>query len=205
MLTVKVRRRPFFGGSSSLNRIQPCESLVNSFQGHFGPTLAFQGGQQQQRHASKLTAAATGFGYQSQRKRRGVKKQPGQIVKAGNIIVRQKGNKYWPGYNVGQGKDFTLHALHDGIVEFYRDEMYDRIYINVAVSLKNPKPVRGIYPKLIPGTQVFKVPRVIGYQMQFVPDRANLGKKGKRYRSLWRIPEGLLGGPERKSRNIHKI
>jgi large subunit ribosomal protein L27 len=51
-------------------------------------------------------------------KRLGVKIYGGQIVKSGNIIVRQRGNKYFPGENVLQGKDFTLMALCDGVVEF---------------------------------------------------------------------------------------
>ncbi len=49
----------------------------------------------------------------------GVKKYDGEFVRAGNIIVRQIGNKFWPGPNVGQGRDFTLFALVDGIVKFY--------------------------------------------------------------------------------------
>ncbi len=51
---------------------------------------------------------------------RGVKKYGGELVKAGNIIVRQLGNKFHPGRNVGQGRDFTLYALKDGVVEFQK-------------------------------------------------------------------------------------
>lgn len=57
-------------------------------------------------------------GRDSHSKRLGVKKFGGEFVKAGNIIVRQRGNKFFPGRNVGQGKDFTLFALIDGIVKF---------------------------------------------------------------------------------------
>lgn len=57
-------------------------------------------------------------GRDSQSKRLGVKRFGGTIVEAGNILVRQRGNKYFPGKNVGQGKDFTLFALTDGIVKF---------------------------------------------------------------------------------------
>jgi len=49
----------------------------------------------------------------------GVKKYDGQFVRAGNIIVRQIGNKIYPGQNVGQGRDFTLFALIDGTLKFY--------------------------------------------------------------------------------------
>ncbi len=48
----------------------------------------------------------------------GVKAYGGEKVKPGSIIVRQRGNRFWPGKNVGQGKDFTLFALAEGIVQF---------------------------------------------------------------------------------------
>jgi len=51
-------------------------------------------------------------------KRLGLKKSSGQSVKTGNILVRQRGNKFYPGNGVGMGKDFTLFALRDGIMEF---------------------------------------------------------------------------------------
>jgi len=57
-------------------------------------------------------------GRDSQSKRLGIKIYGGQPVIAGNIIVRQRGTNYHPGKNVGVGKDFTLFALADGVVEF---------------------------------------------------------------------------------------
>jgi len=57
-------------------------------------------------------------GRDSRSKRLGVKLFGGQAAICGNIIIRQKGNKYHPGANVGQGKDFTLFALNDGTVTF---------------------------------------------------------------------------------------
>ena len=57
-------------------------------------------------------------GRDSNAQRRGVKRFGGQAVTAGSIIVRQVGNKFVAGANVGQGKDFTLFALKDGTVEF---------------------------------------------------------------------------------------
>ncbi len=54
----------------------------------------------------------------SNAQRRGVKKYGGQVVRAGNIIIRQVGARYRPGFNVGQGRDWTLFSLIDGVVKF---------------------------------------------------------------------------------------
>lgn len=51
-------------------------------------------------------------------KRRGVKRYSGQLVNAGEIIIRQKGTKFYPGKNTGMGKDYTLFAKINGIVSF---------------------------------------------------------------------------------------
>ena len=59
-------------------------------------------------------------GRDSESKRLGVKKSDGQIVKAGNILVRQRGTNVHPGTNVGKGSDDTLYALVDGKVKFER-------------------------------------------------------------------------------------
>jgi large subunit ribosomal protein L27 len=64
-------------------------------------------------------------------RRLGVKKFGGERVIAGNIIVRQRGNKWWPGDGVGQGKDHTLYALRDGAVTF-RKGVKGRTLISVA-------------------------------------------------------------------------
>jgi len=50
----------------------------------------------------------------------GIKRFSGQIVRAGNILVRQKGTKVYPGQNVGMGRDYTLFAKIDGLVKFER-------------------------------------------------------------------------------------
>ena len=57
-------------------------------------------------------------GRDSHSKRLGVKRFDGQIVRAGNILVRQRGTKVYPGKNVGMGSDFTLFALVDGVIKF---------------------------------------------------------------------------------------
>jgi large subunit ribosomal protein L27 len=80
--------------------------------------------------AHKKGAGSTKNGRDSNAKRLGVKKFGGEKVSAGNILIRQRGMKFKPGLNVGCGKDFTLFALTDGIVEFnYRDARYKRINI----------------------------------------------------------------------------
>ncbi len=60
-------------------------------------------------------------GRESRSKRLGVKLYNGQAVQTGNILVRQRGTKYHPGRNVGRGRDDTLFALADGIVQFDRE------------------------------------------------------------------------------------
>jgi large subunit ribosomal protein L27 len=69
-------------------------------------------------------------GRDSQSKRLGVKIFGGQAVVSGNIIVRQRGTVYHPGKNVGVGKDFTIFATSDGVVEF-RKSKGDRTLISV--------------------------------------------------------------------------
>jgi large subunit ribosomal protein L27 len=68
--------------------------------------------------AHKKGMGSTKNGRDSIGKRLGVKRHDGQIVKAGNILVRQRGTSVHPGLNVGVGKDYTLFALKDGIVKF---------------------------------------------------------------------------------------
>lgn len=69
-------------------------------------------------------------GRDSQSKRLGVKIYGGQPVIAGNIIVRQRGTVYHPGKNVGVGKDWTLFALTDGVVEFKKSKN-DKTIVNI--------------------------------------------------------------------------
>jgi large subunit ribosomal protein L27 len=68
--------------------------------------------------AHKKGVGSSENGRESESKRLGVKLFGGQAAIAGNIIVRQRGTKHYPGKNVGMGKDHTLYALCDGIVEF---------------------------------------------------------------------------------------
>jgi len=69
-------------------------------------------------------------GRDSQSKRLGVKIFGGQAAVAGNIIIRQRGTVYHPGVNVGLGKDFTIFALTDGVVEFKKTKA-DKTLVSV--------------------------------------------------------------------------
>jgi large subunit ribosomal protein L27 len=75
-------------------------------------------------------------GRDSQSKRLGVKIFGGQPVVAGNIILRQRGTEYHPGKNVGVGKDFTLFALTDGVVEFKKGKG-DRTFVSILTAAAN--------------------------------------------------------------------
>ena len=68
--------------------------------------------------AHKKGAGSSRNGRESESKRLGVKLYGGQVVKAGNILVRQRGTAHHPGENVGMGKDHTLFAKIDGTVRF---------------------------------------------------------------------------------------
>jgi large subunit ribosomal protein L27 len=70
--------------------------------------------------ASKKGTGSTRNGRDSNSKRLGVKRYGGEAVRAGNILIRQRGTKVFPGNNVGRGGDDTLFALIDGVVTFER-------------------------------------------------------------------------------------
>ncbi len=80
--------------------------------------------------AHKKGVGSTDNGRDSNSKRLGVKLFGGQMAKAGNIIIRQRGTKYHPGENVGMGKDHTLFALTDGTIQFTR-KRNNRTYVHV--------------------------------------------------------------------------
>ena len=81
--------------------------------------------------AHKKGAGSSRNGRESESKRLGIKLFGGQFAKAGNIIVRQRGTKHHPGQNVGIGKDHTLFALTDGVIEF-RKKRNNKSYVNVT-------------------------------------------------------------------------
>ena len=76
--------------------------------------------------AHKKGMGSTKNGRDSESKRLGAKRADGQLVKAGNILYRQRGTKIHPGTNVGIGKDDTLYSLVDGVVKFERKGKTDK-------------------------------------------------------------------------------
>lgn len=86
--------------------------------------------------AHKKGGGSTRNGRDSHSKRLGLKKSGGQAVRAGNIIVRQRGTQFHPGNNVGMGRDYTLFALVDGVVQFRRVRK-DRKCIDVVEAEAN--------------------------------------------------------------------
>lgn len=80
--------------------------------------------------AHKKGVGSSKNGRESESKRLGVKIYGGQFAKAGNIIVRQRGTVHHPGENMGLGKDHTLFALTDGVVEF-RKKKDNKSYVSV--------------------------------------------------------------------------
>ncbi|MFL2570544.1 MAG: 50S ribosomal protein L27 [Parvicellaceae bacterium] len=81
--------------------------------------------------AHKKAASSSKNGRDSESNRLGIKIYGGQLAIAGNIIVRQRGTVHYPGDNVGMGKDHTLFALTDGLVEF-RKKANNRSFVSVA-------------------------------------------------------------------------
>jgi large subunit ribosomal protein L27 len=80
--------------------------------------------------AHKKGAGSSNNGRESESKRLGVKIFGGQFAKSGNIIIRQRGTSHHPGENVGMGKDHTIFAMVDGLVQF-RKKRNNKSYISV--------------------------------------------------------------------------
>lgn len=87
--------------------------------------------------AHKKGLGSTRNGRDSNAKRLGVKIYGGQAARAGSIIVRQRGTKYYPGKNVGMGSDYTLFSTVDGVVEFA--ERRNRMHVNVVAFEAEPE------------------------------------------------------------------
>lgn len=84
--------------------------------------------------AHKKAGGSTSNGRDSKSKRLGVKKFGGEQVKAGNILVRQRGTKYHPGKNVGRGGDDTLFAKAHGTVKFEVKGLRKRTYVSIIAN-----------------------------------------------------------------------
>ena len=83
--------------------------------------------------AHKKGVGSSKNGRESASKRLGVKLYGGQIAKAGNIIIRQRGTQHHPGVGVGLGRDHTIYALVDGVVKFER-KRNNRSYVSVVAE-----------------------------------------------------------------------
>ena len=82
--------------------------------------------------AHKKAGGSTRNGRDSKSKRLGVKRFGGEMVKAGNILIRQRGTRFHAGANVGCGKDYTLYALVAGRVVFERRGPLNKSYISIS-------------------------------------------------------------------------
>ena len=84
--------------------------------------------------AHKKAGGSSRNGRDTEGRRLGLKKGAGQAVVAGNILVRQRGTQWYPGTNVGLGRDHTIFALIDGKVEFKR-KSGDKVHVSVVPAL----------------------------------------------------------------------
>jgi len=84
--------------------------------------------------AHKKAGGSTRNGRDSESKRLGVKRYGGEAVRAGNILVRQRGTKFHPGENVGCGHDHTLFAKSDGQVLFQKKGQKQRTFVSVVTN-----------------------------------------------------------------------
>ena len=81
--------------------------------------------------AHKKAGGSTRNGRDSQSKRLGIKRFGSEMVKAGNILVRQRGTRFHPGVNVGCGRDHTLFATADGMVVFEQKGAKNRTFVSI--------------------------------------------------------------------------
>lgn len=96
--------------------------------------------------AHKKAGGSSRNGRDSAGQRLGVKLFGGEAISGGNIIVRQRGTKFWPGENVGMGKDHTLFALCDGRVQF-RQGFKRRTFVSVVSNPTNISAADATAPK----------------------------------------------------------
>jgi large subunit ribosomal protein L27 len=98
--------------------------------------------------AHKKGVGSSDNGRDSKSKRLGVKLFGGQYAKAGNILVRQRGTKFHAGQNAYLGKDFTIHAMVDGIVSFSKGKE-DRTWVSITPRLDEVKETVAAAPKKV--------------------------------------------------------
>ncbi|KAG0254934.1 54S ribosomal protein L2 mitochondrial [Mortierella polycephala] len=124
------------------------------------------------RHASKKAGGSTKNNRDSAGRRLGAKKVGGQPVIPGNIIYRQRGTHFYPGENVGMGKDHTLFALESGWVQFYQDPVKDkkfwkRTYVGVTLKKDQILPTSPLEPR----RRAFKMVDTAAYKRQLDQSR----------------------------------
>ncbi len=100
--------------------------------------------------AHKKGVGSSRNGRDSESKRLGVKRADGQIVRAGTIVVRQRGTQFWVGNNVGIGKDHTIYAKIDGVVRF---EPVTRNKRRISVYAPDLYPIGGARELLTPAVE----------------------------------------------------
>ncbi|MBK9150344.1 MAG: 50S ribosomal protein L27 [Saprospiraceae bacterium] len=107
--------------------------------------------------AHKKGVGSSDNGRDSKSKRLGVKLFGGQYAKAGNILVRQRGTKFHAGENAYLGKDFTIHAKVDGIVQFKKSKL-NRTWVSVVPMLNEVAETKAAVVKTTPAAAVVEAP-----------------------------------------------
>jgi large subunit ribosomal protein L27 len=88
--------------------------------------------------ATKKQGGSSSNGRDSAGRRLGVKRSDGEFVLAGNILIRQRGTKWYPGEHVGLGRDHTIYAKEDGFVKFKKG-FKDRVFVNIVPVIYDPE------------------------------------------------------------------
>lgn len=132
----------------------------------------------QVRTATKRAAGSRTSMKDSAGRRLGPKKYEGQAVKVGEIIMRQRGTKFYPGENVGIGKDHTIYALEPGVVRYYLDPFHPkRKFIGVSLSRDIKLPLPHFEPRVRRfGRKVITEPKEAQEEEQFLPRKKTLVK-----------------------------
>ena len=94
--------------------------------------------------ATKKQGGSSSNGRDSAGRRLGVKKSDGQFVLAGNILIRQRGTKWYPGANVGIGRDHTIFAKEHGFVKFSKG-VKNRVFVNIIPIVFDPEMMESEY------------------------------------------------------------
>ncbi|ODV96322.1 hypothetical protein PACTADRAFT_41350 [Pachysolen tannophilus NRRL Y-2460] len=149
----------------------------------------------QVRTATKKTSGSRTHMKDSAGRRLGSKKQDGQLVKPGQIIMRQRGTKFYPGENVGIGRDHTIFALEPGYVRYYLDPFHPkRKFIGIALN----KDVRLPSPHWEPRM------RRLGLSVLINPSKAKLEEDRKSRKEDLSLPEILAKKRERELKRDQK-